>query len=72
MVEDLYASATLSLEAEGHCSLSSPFFCMTGPQRQYFETGQLPASGTVCSPNERPFLGVMNYGEAGEAELLDN
>ena len=70
--EDLYGSATLSLKAEDHRSWSWPSLGMTGPLLQYCQTGQLPASGTVCSPNERPFRAVTNYGDAGEPELLDN
>ena len=36
MVEDMYGSAIISLDAEGHYSLSSPSLCMTRPLRQYF------------------------------------
>ena len=27
--------------------------------RKYFQTGELPAVGTVCQPNERPLIGKI-------------
>lgn len=71
MAERFDGSAVLSLEAEGHCSLSSPSLCMARYIRRYLQTGQLPASGTLCTPNERPLLGVTDHGEPVEAELLE-
>ena len=71
MAERFEGSAVLALEAEGHCSLSSPSLCMARHIRHYLHTGQLPVSGTLCTPNERPFLGVIDHGEPGEAELLE-
>ena len=35
------------------------------------EDWQLPASGTSCAPNERPFIGVTDHGDPSEAELLE-
>ena len=70
MAERFEGSVVLSLEAEGHCSLSSPSLCMARHLRRYFQTGQLPASGTFCTPNERPLLGITDRGDPSEAKLL--
>ena len=74
MAKHFSGSAVLSLESEGHCTLSSPSLCMARHIRRYFQTGQLPAPGTICLPNERPFLGVTDRGDASdasEAKLLE-
>ncbi|KAJ5109509.1 hypothetical protein N7456_006184 [Penicillium angulare] len=39
----------------GHCSISADSNCTAGIVRKYFQTGELPTSGTVCEVNERPF-----------------
>ena len=71
MAERFNGSVVLSLEAEGHCSLSSPSLCMARHIRRYFHTGQLPEPGTSCTPNERPFLGLTDCGEPHEKDLLE-
>ena len=73
MAERFEGSAVLSLEAEGHCSLSSPSLCMARHLRQYFQTGRLPAAGSSCPPNERPLLGLIDRGndDPSETKLLE-
>ncbi|KAE9368541.1 hypothetical protein N431DRAFT_60319 [Stipitochalara longipes BDJ] len=53
-------SVVLQQDSEGHCSLSSPSKCTEGVVRNYFQTGDLPATGTICQPDERPFIGHVS------------
>ena len=39
--------------------------------RDYFQTGLLPANGTICEASEKAFLGVTDLGDIDEHELLE-
>ena len=39
--------------------------------RDYFQTGVLPANGTICEASEKAFLGITDPGEIDEQELLE-
>jgi len=52
-------SEVLTQDSEGHCSISSPSLCTVKAIRAYFQTGALPTAGTICSPEELPFLGKI-------------
>lgn len=41
-----------------HTTGSSPSLCIAKEIRKYFQTGELPAPGTVCSTDFKPFLGA--------------
>ncbi|KAH8647836.1 TAP-like protein-domain-containing protein [Xylariales sp. PMI_506] len=52
-------SVVLQQDSQGHCSHSSPSLCSARTIRHYFQTGELPEEGTVCTPDYRPFLGCI-------------
>ena len=71
MAERFPNSVVLTLDAEGHCIMSSPSLCMAHHLRTYMQTGRLPEAGIVCDDNEKPFLGVTKRGEPDDEELLE-
>ncbi|GKZ70395.1 hypothetical protein AnigIFM50267_006037 [Aspergillus niger] len=48
-------SVVLEQHAEGHCSFASRSGCTDDYIRAYFQTGELPAPGTRCETDIRPF-----------------
>ncbi|KAI1785891.1 alpha/beta-hydrolase [Ganoderma leucocontextum] len=70
-----YGGAGLLVQnSYGHCSLSAPSVCTAKHVRAYMEQGTLPAEGTVCEPDEVPFVGRVSDVRARSAEderLLD-
>ncbi|KAK6365532.1 hypothetical protein LTS17_011251 [Exophiala oligosperma] len=44
-------SALLQQNGYGHCTLAQPSLCTAKLVREYFNTGALPAPGTVCEPD---------------------
>jgi len=48
-------AVALELASQGHCSISSSFFCTAKYVRSYFQTGKLPKEGTVCQVDQLPF-----------------
>ncbi|KAI0917846.1 hypothetical protein AcV5_002682 [Taiwanofungus camphoratus] len=69
-------SGLLVQNSYGHCSISSPSLCTAKHVRAYFLNGTLPEEGTVCEPDELPFVGVVNREETDimstdDKELLD-
>lgn len=50
-------SVVLQQDGEGHCSHAMPSLCTARVIREYMQTGTLPAQGTVCAPDVRPFVG---------------
>ena len=71
MANNFPGSAVLQLDSEGHVILGTPSLCMALHIRDYFQTGALPKSGTVCEANEKPFLGLVKPAGPGESELLE-
>ncbi|KAH8652191.1 TAP-like protein-domain-containing protein [Xylariales sp. PMI_506] len=63
-------SVVLHQDTEGHCSYSNPSIGTAKAVRTYFQTGELPAPGTVTEPEWLPFLGMVGSpeqrGEVGE------
>jgi hypothetical protein len=43
-----------------HCTLAAPSICISQSIRKYFQTGKLPAPGTVCDADLKPLIGVPN------------
>ena len=71
-----YGGAGLLVQnSNGHASLSVPSVCTADLVRAYFEEGALPAEGTVCEPDELPFVGrrvgAAGAREEGDERLLD-
>lgn len=67
---------TLSDRHTQHTSLSMPSRCTALNIREYFQTGKLPASGTVCAPDYVPFerWNVTSSAiatTAGEQDIMD-
>ncbi|KAL2867640.1 putative proteinase [Aspergillus lucknowensis] len=50
-------SGLLQQDSEGHCTLAAPSLCVSKAIRKYFQTGELPAAGTVCDADLKPLLG---------------
>ncbi|KAL2816499.1 TAP-like protein-domain-containing protein [Aspergillus granulosus] len=50
-------SVLLQQDSEGHCTLAAPSVCVSMSIRKYFQTGELPAAGTVCNADLKPLLG---------------
>ncbi|CAN8095482.1 unnamed protein product [Discula destructiva] len=55
-------SVVLQYDAEGHTSHGTPSLCIAKVIREYFQSGTLPAPGTVCQPEKKPFLGCVRDG----------
>lgn len=64
-------SVVLQQNSEGHVCISSPSVCTYGHVRNYFQTGDLPAAGTVCQPDQLPFGHMTASGDdlSGEDEI---
>ena len=71
MAERYPGSAVLGVDAEGHCSLSSPSVCTAKTIRRYFQSGELPKTGTICEDNEKPFIGLTRDVSDDDKELLE-
>ena len=53
-----YGGAGLLVQdSYGHTSLAAPSVCTAKLVRAYLEEGTLPTEGTVCEPDELPFVG---------------
>ncbi|KAL4784990.1 TAP-like protein-domain-containing protein [Aspergillus varians] len=63
-------SVLLQQDSEGHCTLAAPSTCIAQSIRRYFQTGSLPAAGTVCDADLKPLLGAPKK-TAAEAKSVD-
>lgn len=52
---------TCSLKTMQHTTLAAPSLCVAKSIRNYFQTGGLPTSGTLCLADLKPLVG--NLGE---------
>jgi hypothetical protein len=73
VLERFPGAGMIEQRSHGHCTLSAPSTCTAKHIRGYFLNGTLPQKGTVCEPDELPFVGEVNgNGLLGEdRELLD-
>ncbi|OSC97428.1 alpha/beta-hydrolase [Trametes coccinea BRFM310] len=55
----------------GHCSLAAPSLCTARHVRAYMENGTLPEPGTVCEPDELPFVGRVEEARARVLSVED-
>jgi hypothetical protein len=69
MAKNYPGSTVLEQASEGHTSWSSPSLCTAKVARAYFQSGVLPAEGTVCKPNIKPF-GMRYEGNVDESETI--
>ena len=68
-VRERYGGAGLLVQnSYGHTSLNAPSVCTAKVVRAYFEEGTLPAEGTVCEPDELPFVGRVSGVQARSEE----
>ena len=68
-VREWYGGAGLLVQdSYGHCSVSAPSVCTARVVRAYFEEGTLPEEGTVCEPDELPFVGRVSSVQARSEE----
>ncbi|KAF7920350.1 uncharacterized protein EAE98_009043 [Botrytis deweyae] len=63
-------SRLLQQDSEGHLFLSTPSICSARIVRQYFQTGALPESGTVCPVYDRAF-GLSGEGRSTTMKYSD-
>lgn len=60
-------AVALTQDSVGHCSPSAPSVCTVRHVREYFQSGALPAEGTVCEVDWLPFQDPPDLaGLAGE------
>ncbi|KAI9061751.1 alpha/beta-hydrolase [Trametes sanguinea] len=67
-------SGLLVQNSYGHCSLSAPSLCTAKHVRAYMVNGTIPEPGTICDPDELPFIGSVKdvrTMSAEDAELLE-
>lgn len=57
MSKGFEGSAILQQDSEGHCSSAGVSFCTARAIRGYFQTGELPETGTICLPARLPLDG---------------
>ncbi|KAE8356830.1 proteinase [Aspergillus coremiiformis] len=64
-------SVVLQQDSEGHSTAAAPSLCVSRSIRRYFQTGELPAPGTVCAPELRPFISMVGMRDisAGDHHL---
>ncbi|MFE7637328.1 alpha/beta fold hydrolase [Kitasatospora sp. NPDC057518] len=55
MADTLAGARLLTVDGYGHTVLGNPSACAAGAQERYLVEGRLPAPGTVCAPDRRPF-----------------
>jgi hypothetical protein len=56
------SSALLIQNTMGHCALLNLGSCAAQAIGAFFQAGVLPKSGTVCEPDEMPFVGAVTKG----------
>jgi hypothetical protein len=67
----MFLSRRKALMSPQHVCISSPSVCTYGHVRNYFQTSDLPAAGTVCQPDQLPFGHMTASGDdlSGEDEI---
>ncbi|KAH8691642.1 TAP-like protein-domain-containing protein [Talaromyces proteolyticus] len=70
MSKSFPGSVVLEQQSEGHTTISTPSLCVARLIRNYFQTGQLPAAGTLCPVDIKPLIGVPES-EAGVNKFND-
>ncbi|MFD8481383.1 alpha/beta hydrolase [Kitasatospora sp. NPDC059673] len=55
MARSLARAVLLTVDGFGHTVLANPSDCAARYEARYLVDGTLPAAGTVCAPNRRPF-----------------
>jgi pimeloyl-ACP methyl ester carboxylesterase len=63
MVKRFGGAALLVQNSVGHATLSAESACKDEYLHRYFETGELPAEGTICESEDVPFKSVGKPGE---------
>lgn len=74
IAERFIGAGLLEHHAHGHCTVASPSLCTAKAVRAYFVNGTLPEPGTVCEPEELPFVGKgaeLKTLSREDAELLE-
>ncbi|KII91672.1 hypothetical protein PLICRDRAFT_517007 [Plicaturopsis crispa FD-325 SS-3] len=57
-------SGLLVQNSTGHVAFGTPSACTAAAVQGYFANGTLPANGTVCQPDELPFIGEVGGSSA--------
>ncbi|WP_280722577.1 alpha/beta hydrolase [Kitasatospora sp. MAA4] len=55
MADTLARGRLLTVDGYGHTVLGNPSACAADSEVRYLVSGELPARGTVCEPDRRPF-----------------
>ncbi|CEJ61201.1 hypothetical protein PMG11_09739 [Penicillium brasilianum] len=57
MAKQFPGSVLLEQDSEGHTTIAAPSLCVAKAIRKYFQTGALPAVGTLCEADLKPLVG---------------
>ncbi|KAI9741172.1 MAG: hypothetical protein M1834_002885 [Cirrosporium novae-zelandiae] len=60
MSEKFSPSSMIEQSGFGHCTLAMPSGCTAKIIREFFQTGEMPSSNTVCPVDVQPFVGNTN------------
>ncbi|KAJ5151287.1 Peptidase S33 tripeptidyl aminopeptidase-like C-terminal [Penicillium canariense] len=60
MSKQFPGSALLQQDSEGHTTIAAPSLCVAKAIRDYFQSGSLPAAGTLCEADLKPLIGPLN------------
>ncbi|KAJ6110570.1 hypothetical protein N7486_002805 [Penicillium sp. IBT 16267x] len=60
MSESFPGSVLLQQDSEGHTTIAAPSVCIAKLIRAYFQTGDLPEVGTICSADLKPMVGHID------------
>ncbi|KAF3392593.1 Tripeptidyl aminopeptidase [Penicillium rolfsii] len=76
MTEQFPGSVLLEQDSEGHTTVAAPSLCVAKAIRNYFQTGRLPESGTVCEADLKPLVGSRQpvkaqYLSCADRKLMD-
>ncbi|KAK5800736.1 hypothetical protein VI817_002948 [Penicillium citrinum] len=78
MSKQFPGSAVLEQNSEGHTTIAAPSLCVSKTIRNYFQTGALPAAGTLCEADLKPLVGAPSGSlglngplSPGDRELMD-
>ncbi|KAJ6099007.1 hypothetical protein N7467_000542 [Penicillium canescens] len=61
MAQMFPGSGLLQQESEGHTTIAAPSICIAKAIRNYFQTGALPAAGTLCQADLKPLVGSPDH-----------
>ncbi|KAJ5132081.1 Peptidase S33 tripeptidyl aminopeptidase-like C-terminal [Penicillium atrosanguineum] len=71
MSQQFPGSRLLQQDSEGHTTIAAPSVCIAKSIRNYFQTGDLPATGTLCEADLKPLVGAPQKAAALRHDMND-